>query len=309
MTWLEALILGIIQGLTEFFPVSSSGHLVMGSRAMGLRLPGIVFEVAVHVATLVSVIVVYRQRIRSLLLGLFGHSNGDKNARSYALRLVLVSLPAGLVGILFKDWFESRFDDPDFSATMIMVSGCLVWSIRWTRANSRITALELLPIGLVAAVTLLAGTIIPFLIVMGVTAIILGAARATALRQWHVRPTWISALFIGTAQAMAILPGITRSGSTVLAGIWRRIDPVAAAEFSFLMSIIAISAAGLLMVPDAMETGEAIGFGPLIVGCLAALASGILAIRFFLTMLRRQSFHVFAYYCWAIGGLFLFATR
>ena len=309
MTWWEALILGIIQGLTEFFPVSSSGHLVMGSHAMGLRLPGIVFEVAVHVATLVSVLIVYRQRIRSLLLGLLGRHNGDANARSYALRLVLASLPAALVGFLFKDWFEARFDDPAFSATMVMVSGCLVWSIRWARERARITVLELLPIGLAAAVTLLAGTVIPFLIVMGVMAMILGTARATALREWHTQPTWVGALFMGIAQAVAILPGITRSGSTVLAGTWRRIDPVAAAEFSFLMSIIAISAAGLLMVPDAMETGEAIGLGPLLVGCVAALASGVLAIRFFLTMLRRQSFHVFAYYCWAIGGLFLLATR
>ncbi len=309
MTWWEALILGIIQGLTEFFPVSSSGHLVMGSHALGLRLPGIVFEVAVHVATLASVLVVYRQRIRSLLLGLLGRSSGDRNARSYVLCLVVASLPTALVSLRFKDWFEARFDDPAFAATMVMVSGCLVWSIRWAREGTRITALELLPMGLAAAVTLLAGTAIPFLIVMGVMAMIFGVARAAALRQWHAQPTWVGALVMGIAQAAAILPGITRSGSTVLAGTWRRVDPVAAAEFSFLMSIIAISAAALLMVPDAREAGEAIGLGPLLVGCAAALASGVLAIRFFLAMLRRQGFHVFAYYCWAIGGLFLLLAR
>ncbi len=310
MMWWEALILGMIQGLTEFFPVSSSGHLVMGSHALGLRLPGIVFEVAVHVATLASVLIVYRQRIRSLLLGLLGRPDGDENSLSYAVRLVLASLPAALVGFLFKDWFEALFDDPALSATMVMVSGCAVWSIRWARKRrTRITPLELLPIGATATIALLAGTLIPFLIVMGIMAILFGVARATTSREWHAQPTWSGALLMGIAQAAAILPGITRSGSTVLTGTWRRIDAVAAAEFSFMMSIIAISAAGLLMVPDAMEAGEAIGLGPLLVGCVAALVSGVLAIRFFLAMLRRQSFHLFAYYCWVIGGLFLLAMR
>jgi undecaprenyl-diphosphatase len=309
MTWWEALILGLIQGVTEFFPVSSSGHLVIGAAVFGHQLPGMVFEVALHVSTLVSVLIVYRQRIGRLLLGMCGRAGGDERAWPYVNKLLLASVPAALVGFLFNDWFEARFDDPAFSATMVMVSGCVVWSIRWAGERARITLLGLLPIGLAAAITLLAGTLIAFLIVMGVMALILGLARATTLRRWHAQPTWVGALLMGIAQAVAILPGITRSGSTVLAGTWRRIDPVAAAEFSFLMSIIAISGAGLLMVPDAIETGEAIGLGSLLVGCVAALVSGVLAIRFFLAMLRRQSFHVFAYYCWAFGGLFLLLAR
>jgi undecaprenyl-diphosphatase len=309
MTWWEALILGIIQGLTEFFPVSSSGHLVMGSHAMGLRLPGIVFEVAVHLATLASVVIAYWQRIYALLLGLIGRPGGDASAWSYILLLVLASLPAAVVGFVFKDWFEARFDDPSFSATMVMVSGCIVWSIRWARDGSRFSAVELLPIGLAALITLLAGTLIPFLTVLGIMGIILALARASTLREWQAKPTWFGALFMGVAQAVAILPGITRSGSTVLTGAWRRVDPVGAAEFSFMMSIIAISGAGMLMLPEALETGEAIGLGPLLVGCLAALVSGVVAIRFFVIMLRRQNFHVFAFYCWAVGGLFLLVVQ
>jgi undecaprenyl-diphosphatase len=309
MAWWEALILGLIQGVTEFFPVSSSGHLVMGAAMFGHQLPSIVFEVAVHLSTIVSVLIVYRQRIGKLLLGMCGRVGGDEHAWPYVYKLLLASMPAALIGVLFKDWFEARFDDPAFAATMVMVSGCVVWSIRWARERARFTLSGFLPIALSAAITLLAGTLIPFLIVMGVMAMILGLARATTLRQWHPQPTWIGALLMGLAQAVAILPGITRSGSTVLAGTWRRLDPVAAAEFSFLMSIIAISGAGLLMVPDAITTGEAIGLGPLMVGCAAALVSGVLAIRFFLAMLRSQSIHVFAYYCWAIGGLFLFLAR
>ena len=309
MTWWEALILGLIQGVTEFFPVSSSGHLVMGAAVFGHQLPGMVFEVALHVSTLVSVLIVYRQRIGRLLLGLCGRTGGDERAWLYVYKLLLASVPAALVGSLFKGWFEDRFDDPAFSATMVMVSGCVVWSMRWTRENARITLLELLPVSIAAAITLLAGTVMPFLIVMAVMAMILGLARATALHPWHEQSTWTDALFMGIAQAVAILPGITRSGSTILSGAWRRIDPIAAAEFSFLMSTIAISGAALLMVPEAIETGEAIGSGALMIGCVTALISGVLAIRFFLVMLRRQSFHVFAFYCWAIGGLFLLLAR
>lgn len=309
MTWWDALILGVIQGVTEFFPVSSSGHLVMGSAVLGLELPGIIFEVAVHVATLISVLIVYRGRIGRLLLGLIGRAGGDDDAWPYALKLVLASVPAAVVGFLFKDWFEARFDDPRFAATMVLVTGCIVWSIRWARERTRVTALEIAPIAVAALIALLAGTIVPFMAVLAVMAVLLGGARLTAPRDWHPQPSWSGALLMGIGQAAAILPGITRSGTTVLTGTWRRIDPIAAAEFSFLMSVIAITGAGLLMVPDALEAGEAIGMVPLLVGGLAAMISGILAIRFFLALLRRQNFHVFAYYCWAAGGLFLLLAR
>jgi len=309
MTWWEALILGLIQGATEFFPVSSSGHLVMGSSLLGLRLPGVVFEVALHVATLASVLIVYRQRITRLLAGLLRRPGGDEHAWAYAFKLVLASVPAALVGFLLKDWFEERFSDPVFAASMVLNSGCIVWSIRWARERRRITVWDLLPIGAAAVIALLAGTLIPLLIVLGAIAALLVIARVTATREWQSLPTWSGSLLMGIGQAVAILPGISRSGTTVLTGTWRRIDPVAAAEFSFMMSVIAISGAGVLMISDAMKAGEAIGILPLLVGGAAALLSGILAIRFFLVLLRRQSFHVFAYYCWLAGGLFLLLSR
>ncbi len=308
MTWLDALILGVLQGLTEFFPVSSSGHLVLGKAVLGLDIPGIFFEVAVHMATLLSVLIVYRQRIWRLGLGMLGRPGGDKQAWRYVLKLLLASVPAGFIGIMFKDWCEARFEEPHFAATMIMISGCLVWSIRWARQKTRITPLEILPIALVGIVSLIAGTIIPFLIVLAIITLLLAVARTTATDDWQSKPTWMAALLMGIGQAISILPGITRSGTTVITGTWRRIDPVAAAEFSFLMSVIAIGGAGLLKVPDAMESGASIGFVPLLVGALAAMISGILAIRFFLALLRHQNFHVFAYYCWAAGALFLLLT-
>jgi uncharacterized membrane protein YfcA len=121
-----------------------------------------------------------------------GRVGGDEHAWPYVYKLLLASIPAALIGVLFKDWFEARFNDPAFSATMVMVSGCVVWSIRWASERARFTLSGFLPIGLSAAITLLAGTLIPFLIVMGVMAMILGLARATTLRQWHAQPTWVA---------------------------------------------------------------------------------------------------------------------
>ncbi|MGH7129296.1 MAG: undecaprenyl-diphosphate phosphatase, partial [Planctomycetaceae bacterium] len=116
---------------------------------------------------------------------------------------------------------------------------------------------------------------------------------------------------MGVAQAVAILPGISRSGSTVITGLWRRIDGVAAAEFSFLMSVPAILGAALLSLPDlAPAPGEAaVGVAPLLIGALAAGIAGVIAIRFFVGMLRRRNFHSFAYYCWLVGALFILYLR
>jgi undecaprenyl-diphosphatase len=302
MAWWEALILGVVQGLTEFFPVSSSGHLVLGTALLGIRMPGIVFEVAVHVATLASVLIVYRQKVARLLLGMVGRAEGSW---PYIGKLLLASVPAGLAGVLLRDWFEARFEEPAFAATMILVTGCIVWSIRWARATERVNPVELLPVVGAAGIAIAAGTIAAFLAVFAFVLALYAAARLTAAAEWRAEPAWGGALVMGIAQACAILPGITRSGTTVLAGAWRRIDPIAAAEFSFLMSVIAIAGAGLLMVPEAIEAREAIGIGPLMIGGIAALISGVLAIRFFLALLRRQNFWVFAIYCWVAGGLYL----
>jgi undecaprenyl-diphosphatase len=302
MAWWEALVLGVVQGLTEFFPVSSSGHLVLTEELLGLTIPGIAFDVALHVATLLSVLIVYRTRIAELARGVF--VRGQKGSWPYLLTLALASLPAAVIGLLFEDWFEARFNDSLFAGTMILVTGSFVWSSRWARTGLR-GPLELLPLLVAAAVSLVAGTLAPFLAVLAVEALLMGAARLSATSEWVPQPGWSGALFMGVAQAVAILPGISRSGSTVVTGIWRRIDPVAAAEFSFLMSVPAILGAALLSLPDMRGGAEGVTGLPLAIGAVAAAASGIAAIQFFVRLLRRQNFHAFAYYCWLAGSLFI----
>jgi undecaprenyl-diphosphatase len=307
MTWWEAVVLGVVQGLTEFFPVSSSGHLVMTQDVLGLEPEGIVFEIVVHVATLLSVVVMYRARIWSLIRGCCGLT--QESAWPYVLKLALASVPAAVVGFTMKDWFEARFDDPVFAGTMVLVTGSFVWSSRWVRGGEeggrRAWPTDWLPILFAAAVSIAAGTIVPFLAVLGVEAMIMMIGRLSAPKEWRTEPSWSGALLMGIAQSVAILPGISRSGSTVLAGMWRRIDPIAAAEFSFLMSIPAILGAALLSVPDIGAHGLDIGVAPLLLGGVAAGVSGVLAISLFVALLRRQNFYTFAYYCWLVGAAFL----
>jgi undecaprenyl-diphosphatase len=306
MTWWEAMILGVVQGLTEFFPVSSSGHLVIGEELLGLTVPGLLFDVAVHLATLVSVLIVYRERVLHLVRGAIGLAS--ESTWPYILKIGLATVPAVIVGFTLKDYFEARFEDAVFAGTMILVTGCVVWSSRWTQGAARPWGLDLVPLGVAATFAAIAGTILPFVLVLGLQAAVMTTSRLTAPAEHHWEPTWGGALIMGIAQAVAIFPGISRSGSTVIAALWRRVTPAAAAEFSFLMSIPAILGAVVLQVPDALRAEEmAVSGTALIAGSTAAALSGILAIRFFVALLKRQNFYVFAYYCWVAAGLFLLA--
>ena len=133
MSVLEAIVLGIVQGLTEFLPVSSSGHLVLGQALLGIRLPGVTFEVTVHLATLCAVLWVYRGRVGSLASGAL---RGDGASWAYIGLLFLASLPAGIVGVLGKEWFEAAFGRPVFAACLLIVTGFIVYSVRLTSARA-----------------------------------------------------------------------------------------------------------------------------------------------------------------------------
>lgn len=258
MTAWEALVLGIVQGATEFLPVSSSGHLVIVQSILGIRLPGVLFEVAVHVATLASVLLVYRQRVASLAGGVVQR---DPEALEYVGMLALATVPAGLLGVLGKDAIEGLFDTPAAPGVALLVTGTFLWTARW------------------------------------------GIRRAV-----NERPTWTVAFLIGCAQAFALAPGISRSGATVVAALWLGLKAREAAAFSFLMAVPAIAGAAVLQIPDLQE-GLGLGAAPLLIGGVAAAITGVVAIRTFVALLARESFHYFAPYCWAVGAAFLVYLR
>jgi undecaprenyl-diphosphatase len=254
MTLLESIILGIVQGATEFLPVSSSGHLVIFQELLGVHTAGVVFEVAVHVATLVSILAVYRTRVSSLAVGAVRR---DAESLRYLALLVVATVPAAVVGLLAKDAVEALFDNPVATGVALLVTGLILWSSR---------------------------TAMP---------------RATGSI-----PTWGAALLIGVAQAFALVPGISRSGSTVVAALWLGVAPREAAAFSFLMAIPAIGGAAVLQIGD-LGAGGGPGTPALLLGAAFAGVTGVLAIRTFVAMLAKRSFYLFAPYCWVAGALFL----
>lgn len=251
MTLWQAIVLGLVQGLTEFLPVSSSGHLVVVEALTGVQTPGVFVEVALHVATLGSVLVVYGRRLAGIALGVV---HGRRDDVRYAALLVLGTLPAGVIGVVFHATVERTFRSLVFVGGAFIVTGVFLWTTR-TRSGER------------------------------------------------TEPSALGALTVGVAQAAAIFPGISRSGSTVGAGLWCRVAPAQAAEFSFLLAVPVIAGAALLEGRRVGADLAAVGAVPLAVSFSVALVSGIWAIRFLVALLRRGRFHAFAPYCWAVGAL------
>ena len=255
METLDSLLLGIVQGLTEFLPVSSSGHLVMAQALLGTTPGGgIVFEVAVHVATLIAIVIFYHKRVWALTHGVL---TAHADALRYVGKLAVGTLPAVVVALLARSFIEEQFAAPVVAGTLLLVTGFIVWSTRYT------------------------------------------IGRGTA-----EEPTWAGALIIGCAQAFAILPGITRSGTTVATALALGMAPLAAAEFSFLLGVIAMAGAAVLLLPE-LTTASPELMSSILAGGSAALVSGLLALVIFVWMLKSQRFYVFSWYAWVAGAAFL----
>lgn len=258
MTWWEALLLGLLQGLTEFLPVSSSGHLELGQALFGHAEEDLTFSIVVHGATALSTLVVFRKDIGALLAGLFsGQTFPASNlpSRSYIGWLALSAIPAAAVGLTARGALESTFlGHPERVGAMLLVT---------------------------AGILLL----------------------AQRLPGRHAPLTGGRAFLIGLAQAFAILPGISRSGSTISAALLLGISRDEAARFSFLMALPPILGAMLLEVGDALEGGSA-GSPWLVyaIGAAAAFASGTFACRWMIHLVRNMNLGVFALYC-AVAGL------
>lgn len=251
--WIAAL-LGLVQGFSEFLPISSSGHLVMAEELLGVSSPGILFEIAVHVATLVSVLVFYRGRVLELLRGALA---GSGRAWSYLGKLGVATLPAVAAALVALDFLEGLFDRPAMAGAGLLATGAFLMT-----------------------------------------------TRRTLPRAHGAEPSWSQAFWIGCAQMVAIVPGVSRSGTTVAAALALGVAPLAAAEFSFLMSVAAIVGAALLQIPEASAaSSEAIR--SCLVGGAVACVGGLAALALFVRLLRSQAFHHFAWYTWLAGAAFL----
>lgn len=267
MSWFEALILGIIQGLTEYLPVSSSGHLAIGQALFGMNdgADNLMFTVAVHVATVLSTLVILWSEIAWILKGLFRKHQGQwlkVNGRwspeaKYAFNILVSMIPVGIVGVFFKDEVEAIF-----GSGLLVVGCCLL-----------ITA-----------------------------ALLTFSYFAKPRQKEHI--SWKDALVIGIAQAVAVLPGVSRSGSTIATGLMLGNRKEQLAQFSFLMVIPPILGEALLDVLKAVK-GEAVLGGieilPLMVGFVAAFLSGCVACKWMINIVKRGKLIYFGIYCAIVG--------
>jgi undecaprenyl-diphosphatase len=265
MTLLHSLLLGILQGATEFIPVSSSGHLVLVPWALGWPNPDLAFDAVVHLGTLVAVVLVFWGDIVTLV-GAWLRSVRERRIATVEARLawliVVSAVPGALLGCLLGDLFERMFDSPLAVSLLLLVTGLVLFGSAYLARGSH-------PISEVR------------------------------LRD---------AILIGVMQALAIAPGISRSGMTIAAGLYSGLSRDAAARYSFLVGLPLIAGASAITVFDAAGAGLGVGeVTGLVVGFIAAALSGYLAIRFLLRVLSEHGLRPFAYYCWAAGGIGLAA--
>jgi undecaprenyl-diphosphatase len=263
MTFFKAIFLGVVQGLTEFLPVSSSGHLVFFQSVFGLVGPHLAFDVMLHLGTLLAVVVYFRTDIAQILLGTWAwlreRKEGEEEAK-LLLWIVVASVPTGLMGVLLKDWFEALFSRPKTVGFMLLVTGGVLWLTRTVKRDEK-TAAE-----------------------MGV----------------------MDALIIGIAQGVAIIPGISRSGSTISTGLFRGLNREFAGKFSFLLSIPAILGATLL---EFREIDTHSGVGLAFIGAVVAFFVGLLSLKLLMRIVRTGRVSSFSYYCWAVGILMILLTK
>jgi len=280
----KAVILGVLQGLTEFLPVSSSGHLLLARELLGISLPGLSFEVMLHVGTALAVVVVLRRDIAGILRSLLRWDRA-RPGFDLAWRIVLASVPAVLAAGLLGSFIETRLAVPRVAAAMLLVTAAI----------------------------LMFGT-------LGVRSPRTAAARrgrvssaANTRSRYPLRsdvPAPATALWIGIAQALAIIPGISRSGATVVAGLRCGLSRDAAARFSLLLSLpVIFGGAALDGVGLLREGSMSLAWAPAAAGVAAAFVAGLLAANLLLAVVRRAKLGWFGLYCAAVGIVGLWLTR
>jgi len=257
MDIMTAIILGIVQGLTEFLPVSSSGHLVLIQKIFGVDAPGLFFDTMLHIGTLSAVFVVLWKDIWEIL---------KKIIQPLTLYIIIATIPAVIVALAFKDLIESAFESGQFLGICFLFTSALL-----------VTAEQL--------------------------------AKRAENKKSGENMNWIDALIIGVFQAIAIPPGISRSGATISGALFRKLDRDFAARFSFLLSIPAILGALVLQVKDLVKgkapANEIIDILPVAAGTITAAIVGFFAVKMMLKIIREKSLYGFAIYTAAVGVLVL----
>jgi len=261
LSTLEAIILGIIQGLTEFLPVSSSGHLELGKAILGdesLPEESLLFTVVLHFATALSTIVIFRKEILEIFRGLLQFKWNEES--QFSVKIILSMLPAAVVGVLFNDEIEALF------SKQILLVGAM-------------------------------------LIITGLLLFLADRAKHT-----DRKVSFTNAFLIGIAQAIAILPGISRSGATISSSVLLGVDREKAARFSFLMVVPLIFGK---MAKDLMDGGIAessMDIMPLVLGAIAAFVSGLLACTWMINLVKKSQLKYFSYYCFVVGAIAIFVS-
>jgi len=262
MTLFQAMVMGLVQGITEYLPVSSSAHLVLVPKMLGWDFgvkEAFVFDVLVQLGTLCGVVFYFFDDLRLITInfvkGVFsGHPLVDESSRT-GIFLIIATIPAALIGFLFKDFFEAFFSSPKFSCVFLLVTALLL------------TFAEVLRRGV------------------------------------RIKITFFDAIIMGCAQALAIFPGLSRSGATISLGMIGGLNRASAARFSFLMSIPVMLGAAILVISDLVKDYAVLShmIAPLAVGFITAAVSGYIVIKWFLDFLKNRTLLIFAVYCAIIG--------
>ncbi|HNO78241.1 MAG TPA: undecaprenyl-diphosphate phosphatase [Phycisphaerae bacterium] len=274
LSYLQAIILGLVQGLTEFLPVSSSGHLALGAHWFDLQPESqsmLIFDIAVHLGTVLAVTMVFARKFIAYFTRLIAETNPKFEGRRIAWKIaalgVVASIPTAIIGLTFKDQLEQAFGNRLGIGIALIGTGSLLW---------------------------ITGKI------------------PRPKRGWR-RFGWGRAFVIGLGQGIAILPGVSRSGTTISLAMLCGIKRQWAGEFSFFIAIPAICGAALLQIKDVINDPamSLSGFmtGPLLMGALVATATGYFALRLLMSAVRNAKLHYFCYYCWMLGLIVIVAMR
>ncbi|HNR25885.1 MAG TPA: undecaprenyl-diphosphatase UppP [Methanobacteriaceae archaeon] len=268
MTIIQAIILGMVQGLTEFLPISSSAHLVLIPELLGVK-SNLAFDTLLHLGTLIAVLYYFWNdvvnMIQAFISSLFDLPSGkfreklrEDPYKRLSWLIIVGTIPAGLMGVLFKDFFEGLFSSVTSVAVFMLITGFILWEVeRMPRGNRDVKDIS-----------------------------------------------FTNSLLVGIAQGCAIAPGISRSGATIATSLFLGFDREMAARFSFLLSIPAILGAALIQVKD-LTTGFDLSTGVFLAGLLSSVIFGYLAIRFLMGYIKKHKLTIFAYYCWIVGIIVL----